>query len=225
VLSSKSKFIASQSLEKFFRTHCVVSWLVFTEPGRAEGESLWSKDEAEKHFKPFRDWMERQGYDFLVVWELQKRGSWHPNVLVDHYIDVNWCRPWMVSRGWGQQMRFTVVMDTRRGNQWKYKPQMDNLVRYLSKYLTKPAPSAVGEPVHKKLFCGRASCRAGTTNFKWVSTEKPGAFLYYWGRQLWVELYGESPSWRDIAAVIRLGVEATGWSNIDFLWEFSVPGG
>lgn len=45
------------------------------------------------------------------------------------------------------------------------------------------------------------------------------------GRSLFIELYGRLPKFRDMRHVMRLGVEDTGWANIDFLWEFSIPDG
>lgn len=220
MLSSKSKFIAAESIAHYFRTHNLVWFLTFSEPGRKQGEALWTKDEAEAKFKPFRDYCSRRKIELLVVWEQQKRGSWHPHCLVDGYVDVNWCRPWMVQRGWGQQMRFELLVGTRSGDPSHTK----KIIYYLTKYLTKHSVEAAAS-TKKKLFCGARRCKIGTTAFKWLPTEKAGAYLYAMGRSLFIELYGRLPKFRDMRHVMRLGVEDTGWANIDFLWEFSIPDG
>src|SRR6187431_2309631 len=142
VASSKAKtlLVAQTSIENFFLTHADVYFLTFTEPGRKEGESCWTKDEAEKHFKPFRDYCSRRGVALLVVWERQKRGSWHPHCLIDKFLDVNWLRAWMVERGWGTQMRVewltrhvrTTYEEGRKSSVNSYTPGAQKVVRYLT---------------------------------------------------------------------------------------------
>jgi hypothetical protein len=229
--SSKSAFISSESIASFFRRHMAVYFLTFSEPGRMPGENLWSKDEAEQHFKPFRDYCARRGIELLVVWERQVRGSWHPHCLVDKYIDVNFMRPWMMARGWGQQMRFEWVGRTKLqwdGRAWS-QPQgssshCSRVANYLIKYLRKSS-AQVESSVKKKCFGGSRRAKAGTTKFSWMPEEKPGAYLYAMGRALFVQLFGHLPTFRDIGTVVRLGVGESDWDKIDFLWEFSVPSG
>lgn len=228
MLSGKSKFIAESSLWAFLdRNPSKTYFITFSEPGRVPGESLWSKDEAEKHFKPFRDYCFRTGVELIVVWQLQKRGSWHPHCLVNRRFDVNWLRPWMRSRGWGPQMRLEFVyngLPGGAGNGLRRTPGVKRLVGYLVRYLMDGA-HAVGDCTKKKLFGGCHRTKVGTTNFKWMPEERPGAFLYASGRELFSQLYGHPPSFRDMGHVVRLGVENTNWAERDFLWEFSVPGG
>lgn len=220
MLSSKSKFIASESLTNFFRTHRSVWFVTFSEPGRHGADPLWTKDEAEVRFKPFRDYCNRNHIDLLVVWQQQKRGSWHPHCLIDRFVDVNWCRPWMVGRGWGPQMYFVLLKRSGVVDGGTVR----RTVRYLTRYLTQWSRVAV-PALKKKLFCGQTRNKVGTTAFKWMPQEKAGAFLYEMGRGLFIEIYGRSPRWRDMSAVIRLGVENSGWADVDFLWMFSVPSG
>jgi hypothetical protein len=214
--------VAEQSICNFIlrnEGHCYF-W-TFSEPGRSAGEVLWTKDEAEAHFKPFRDLCDRQGVELLVVWERQKRGAWHPHCLVNKRFDVNWLRPWMVSRGWGPQMRVELLARHKKFDHGWHDIGGDTqrVFRYLTKYLTKSRTGP--EDVKKKIFsCTGAGVKAGSTSFSWVQTEKPGRWLYWHGRELFRELYGRLPKWRDAMAVIRVGVEATGWADVDFLWEF-----
>jgi hypothetical protein len=228
---TKTKEIALVSMECFFRRNLSKTWFwTFSEPGRAAGEALWSKDEAEKHFKPFKDYCRRQKIELLVIWQLQERGSWHPHCLVNRYIDVNWLRPWMLARGWGQQMKAIQARVARiaaPGGKWvfdasSYRP----LCLYLMRYLTRAMSSDEVEcALKKKCFSGSGSVKAGTTRFKWMPEIKAGSYLYAHGLDLFLALFGRPPTFKDIGAVIRLGVEETGWAEIDFLWEFGFPSG
>jgi len=237
VASSKAKslYVARVSIEQFFARHDYVVFWTFSEPGRKEGEPLWTKDEAEAHFKPFRDLCARRGFDLLVVWERQKRGAWHPHCLVNHWIDVGKLRPWMMARGWGQQMRADIVVG--RG-EWRKQSDargvwrpcgagVGRVIHYLTKYLTKGFGSSSDRAAatKKKMFSGTAATKAGTTNFKWVPEEHPGSYLWAWGRELFSQLNGHPPSFRNVGEVLRLGVEVTGWADIDPWWHFTCPSG
>jgi len=233
VSSSKAKtlLVARTSIEQFFLQHQDVYFLTFTEPGRAEGETLWTKDEAEVHFKPFRDLCSRRGIALLVIWERQKRGSWHPHCLIDRFLDINWVRSWMVSRGWGRQMRVEwLTRHTRTSMSGgvlraeRYHPGMQKVIRYLTKYLSKSVHSTAGCD-KKKVFGGSRDSKAGSTAFKWAPWVKAGAYLYAAGCALFFQLNGHRPSFRDMNYVIRLGVEDTGWADYDPLWEFGFPSG
>lgn len=232
MLSCKSKFIASESILNFFRTHRRVWFLTFTEPGRKVGEAFWSKFEAEERFKPFRDYCARHDLDLLVVWERQQRGSWHPHCLVDGFIDVSWCRPWMVARGWGQQMRFEQIIGLGRdrarwnGRYWESDNGADlkslRVVNYLMKYLTK-SQYGVELSVKKKLFGGRMRNRVGTTNFKWMPEEKAGSYLYAMGLSEFEADMERRARFSDMGRVIATGAYVTGWYDIDPLWRFAIP--
>jgi hypothetical protein len=229
-VDSKTLHILQLSISEFFRRNRAVWFLTFSEPPHdGPGERLWTKDEAEEHFKPFRDRCRRDGIELLVVWELQKRGAWHPHCLVNRRFNVDEMRPWMMERGWGQQMRFEWV-DNRvviigPDGHTMMKEGESKVVSYLTKrlqwYLTKSVASA--ETDKKKVFGGSHVVKAGTTRFKWAPWEKPGAYLWAMGVMLFSQLYGEPPRFRDMGHVMRLGVEESGWAQIDPWWEFSVP--
>jgi hypothetical protein len=224
----KSLFIARSSIEQFFRRHTTVYFWTFSEPGRPD-ENYWSKDEAEAHFKPFRDLCSRRGYEILVVWERQKRGAWHPHCLVSGFFNVLWLRPWMVARGWGQQMRVDRIQqrevhNSARDGRGQWRPTWEgggSIVRYLTKYLSK----GFREPfaLKKKCFSGTSASKCGTTRFAWAPWEKPGAYLWASGLELFSILYGRPPSFKDVGSVIRCGVEATDWASVDPLWAFGFP--
>ena len=211
--------------------HRNVYFWTFTEPGRKQDEAYWTKDEAEKHFKPFKDLVRRRGGEYLVVWQLQKRGSWHPHVLTNQFIDVNWLRAWMVARGWGQQMRVERVVrknmhvpDGHGG--WKAVTfGAEKILHYLTRYLMRGFRSSPVDAVKKKCFGGTHRSKCGTVKFCWDKYQKAGAWLYAMGKPLFIAIHGRLPKFSDMAFVIRLGVEDTGWADVDPLWEFGVPSG
>lgn len=227
VASSKVKtaFIAELSIKQFLgRNFGHVFFWTFSEPGRVAGEPLWTKDEAESHFKAFRDLCSRRGIDLLVVWERQQRGAWHPHCLINRFLDVSFVRPWMVARGWGPQMRVELIKDMPwwQGGRMVYSGEGSRrVVKYLTKYLTK---SICDEgDTKKKIFSASGRVKVGTTKFKWMATERAGAFLFAMGRGLFFQLYGRLPKFDDMMHVIRLGAEETQWVDVDPLWEFAFP--
>jgi hypothetical protein len=232
---SKTRYLAQLAIEQFIERnigHCY--FLTFTEPPISENHpALWTKDEAEKKIKPFRDWCSRKGMGLIIIWQKQKRGSWHPHCLVDHYVDVNWCRPWMVARGWGQQMKFLSVFYKRGvgGGAWTVYEGASKLVPYLTRlvgYVTRD----IGEgDKHKKVFSCQHDAKVGTVthdgkrSWCWDKYEHAGSFLYAMGRPLFYELYERQPEFRDIDHIIRLGVEVASWQDVDPLWEFAFSSG
>ena len=230
---SKSLFIAQRSIEEFFRRHDQVWFWSFTQPGQVDVSPLWTKDQAEEHFKPFRDLCRRKGCALLVVWELQKRGAWHPHCLVSKYFSVVWLRPWMIARGWGPQMRaerasLEQVNVGGRDGRGVWRPSWNGggrIVNYLTKYLVKGFRNRPDEAtVKKKCFSGTNGTKIGTTRFSWTAgSGKPGRYLYAMGRDVFELLWGRLPTFKDVWLVIRCGVEATNFAAYDFLWEFSFP--
>ena len=235
MLSSKTLFAVRSNIQQFFLSNDLVTFITFTQPGvGADGlpHVPWTKDEAESRLKPFRDLCRRRRASLIVVWELQARGCWHPHCLVNKYFHVKDLRAFMVERGWGVQMRAEVLSKKRtivRGDYGyesrDFTPGLNRVVRYLTKYLTKSSRYLDSSPLPsstvKKKLCGSALLSSrSTTMFKWLPSEKAGAYLYSHGRSLFFQLYERSPSFRDIALVIRLGVEDTGWADVDPLWEF-----
>jgi len=214
----KTRYLAEVSIEQFIRQYPKSTYFyTFTEPGRKEGESFRTKTEAEACLKPFLDRVRREGGQFLVFWERQKRGAWHPHILLNRRLNIAWLRPFMVERGWGEQMFLkyvTVGLDSDGRGPRIGAPR---LIRYLVKYLTKAQTDDAVEP-RKKFFGGTHAAKAGNVQFKWASWFEPTAMLFYYGRQLFVELHGEQPGFHAMAYVVRLGVEATDWLSVDPWW-------
>jgi hypothetical protein len=96
------------------------------------------------------------------------------------------------------------------------------LASYLMKYLTKGVVDAW--ETKKKLFGGSRSAKAGNVKFRWMPTVNAAAYLYHYGRELFIELYGKLPTWRQTNAVVRLGIETCDWASVDPWWEFSLGG-
>jgi len=217
------------SVEQFLWRHPSTYWWTFT-----FADCLEEKSVAMKRAKPFFDLVARRtglsrGGDsiektkgeYLSFWELQTRGAWHLHVLVSCFFDVNWLRPWMVKRGWGQQMRveFVRVSHTMSSSEWSggqapgphTSHGASKLGRYLTKYLTKSVDDVKG----KKPFSGSYSAKAGTVKFSWLPEQNPYAYWFYWGRGVFFDLYGRPANFRDFRHVMRLGYEACDWVALD----------
>lgn len=225
---TKTRFLAELSIERFILQNRNVYFWTFTEPGtNADGsprDVLWSKTQAEKAIKPFLDLLRRRRYDHLLVWEQQKRGSWHPHILINGRLEVAEIRPWMMARGWGQQMRVEWVvrggvMHDNFGNKSSAAAVVSYLTKKLRSYLLKARTNDAIEP-RKKFFGGTATAKAGNVRFAWnPATDTAHAMLYYYGRNLFSEIFGTPPSHRDLPVVMRLGVEDRNWLDVDFLYE------
>lgn len=233
--SSKAKtlYLVELTLEKWFREVTNTYFLTFTLPPVPEGGVHLSKDEVEVMFKPFRDYCSRRGVRLLVVWERQKRGAWHPHCLVDKRLDVAVVRPFMVARGWGSIMKFlylrqenSTIWDpsdpTKPIGSERHTPGAAKISRYLTKYLTKSMREVAG-CARKKVFSAPASVKAGTIGFKWVPWVKPGAMLYAAGLAIFLSMEGRMPFFSEMPLVIRLGVENSGWAEVDPWWQFGFP--
>lgn len=221
---TKTRYLAELSIERFVLTHRNVYFWTFTEPGRLAGEAYWSKTEAEESVKPFLDLLRRRGFEFLLVWERQKRGSWHPHILINGRLDVSLVRPWMMKRGWGQQMRVEWVVRGARmfdsfGNVTTQKDLVGYLTKKLRSYLLKARTDDAVEP-RKKFFGGTARSKAGNVRFAWnPATDTAHTFLYYYGRNLFVDMFGTPPTFRDLPVVLKLGFEDRDWASVDFLYS------
>jgi hypothetical protein len=110
-------------------------------------------------------------------------------------------------------------------------------MKSLLRYLTKACTDDRIEP-RKKFFGGSKRAKVGNVLFKWLPEYEPGAYLYHYGLQVWKDLarmesdrmsnarrklLGQKPvrmwpSFYDVSDIIRLGVEATGWLEIDPWW-------
>lgn len=224
---AKTKYVAAKSVEQFLLRHPCSYYWTFT-----VHELLEDKEEALRRAKPLFDligrkegWSRVRGEvvktrgEYLAFWELQKRGCWHLHLLMSVWLDVNWLRDWMVKRGWGQQMRAErvggschVTQGTGQVSAWG----AGRLSRYLTKYLTK----SLDDVPRKKPFSGSAAAKIGTVGFQWSPWEQdPTAYFWYYGRQLFVELYGHQPKVfgfdNQLREVLRLGYEATGYKDFD----------
>lgn len=234
----KTRHLAELSIIAFLRTFPGSTYFVtLTEPGRKDGEAYWTKDEAESRLKPFIDKLRRDGAAYLVFWELQKRGAWHPHLLISKRYEVGvtgggGMRDWLMHRGWGQQMlwRFVAVPRSlfQKQSAFGYGDCVDQtplnqlelpawrLVKYLVKYLTKSRTSETTS--HKKLFGGSSSAKVGNIQFRWVPEVNASSYLYYYGLELFYAIERRPPTFRDTAYIIRLGVENCDWLSVDFLW-------
>ena len=237
----KTKFGAEMDIRSFLeRNRGRTYFWTFTEPGREPGESHWTKSQSEKRFKPFADLCRRRKLEYLFVWELQKRGSWHVHVLVNRWMDVMKIRPWMVKRGWGPIMRVERVTECFTDDKYRgHHIGPGRVVQYLIKYLTKCKTT---EP-RKKFFGGNA--KQSTTRFKWVPEYSPYGYLFAKGRDAWEKAGTSAPSaeriregwWQEGAEeprgklsrvdlfkhmpqIIALGVQVTKWLERD---PFYVP--
>ena len=215
----KTRYLAECSIEQFLRANPRRTYFyTFTEPGRKEGEPYRTKTEAEKCLKPLTDLLRLQGASFLIFWERQKRGAWHPHMLLNRRLDIAWLRPWMMERGWGQQMFLKYVTDGLDSDGRGPRIGSARLIRYLVKYLTKATTDDLIEP-RKKFFGGTHDAKAGTVRFKWVPWVEPTAMLWYFGAQFYREMNeGQQPDFRQMGYVIRLGVEVTDWLSVDPWW-------
>jgi hypothetical protein len=226
----KTRYIAETSIERFLLTHRNVYFWTFTEPGNEAGvlRKCWTKTQAEAHVKPFLDLLRRRGAEYLLVWELQKRVSWHPHILTDVRLDVNFVRPWLVARGWGQQMRVEwVVRGGRAFDKFGNLSTSQDLVGYLTKklrsYLLKARTDDSVEP-RKKFFGGTHRSKVGTVKFSWNPyTDTAHSMLYFYGRALFVEMLGYVPSAvklrNNMPVIMALGCEDRNWLDVDFLYE------
>lgn len=218
----KTRYLAELSIEQFLRDNPRRSYFyTFTEPPRPDG-NFRTKTEAEAALKPFLDVLAKDRrrdptIGWLVFWERQKRGAWHPHILLNRRFDIGWLRPWMMERGWGEQMFLKHVVHGFESDGRGPRIGPARLVKYLVKYLTKAQTDDTVEP-RKKFFGGSHSAKAGTVKFKWAPWFEPTAMLFFYGRQLYVEMHGEQPTFHAMAYVIRLGVEATDWLSVDPWW-------
>jgi hypothetical protein len=234
---TKTKFIAQLSLQQFFLEHhrgCYFWTFTFAaEPSPlflssdSDGYNPTDKTWCEERFKPFKDLMVREDADFLYCWEIQGNGRWHIHCLTDKRFDVCWLRPWMMARGWGQQMRvefFKPELFRNEGYGWApvADGRCERLTRYITKYLTKSIDST--GVMHKKCFGGRARSKRGTTAFKWLPEVKPGSYLWYYGRSLFWDIWGRVPTFQEMSLVMRLGVEDTDWLSVDPWYFETAPG-
>jgi hypothetical protein len=225
----KTREVASISVQQYLWTRPDTYYWTFT-----IHEAVTDKDVALSRAKPLFDLIRRRqelrqyadkptqwyGGSYLAFWELQQRGSWHLHLLTGCRFDVNWLRPWLVERGWGQQMRVEWVHVSHAAPITKYGCPLGvanvgnggaRLARYLTKYLTKSLDEVPG----KKAFNGSREARAGTTGFCWMPGVNPAAYFFYYGRELFVQLYGRQPrlwGWNtELQHVMRLGYEAVEW--------------
>ena len=214
----KTRYLAEVSIAQFLRANPRQTYFyTFTEPGRSDPSQLRTKTQAEAAFKPFIDRMRRDGAQFLIFWERQKRGAWHPHVLLNRRYDIAWLRPWMMARGWGQQMFLKYVTDGLDSDGRGPQIGVKRLTRYLIKYLTKASTDDSVEP-RKKFFGGSHDAKSGNVKFKWAPWYEPTAMLWYYGMLTYSQLHGSVPGVRQMAYVVRLGVEATDWLSVDPWW-------
>lgn len=223
----KTRYIAENSLFAFARRHPLFYFWSFT-----FADNIEDKTEAQRRFKPLADRLNARigprspqgepdlrprAYDWLYVWERQKRGAWHLHMVLDKRLDVTELRQWLVDRGWGTQMKAKIVRSSPArfdGRTWRTdESSVVRVVRYLVKYCTKSLGGEAGS--RKKVFGGSPLAKLGTVAFGWMPEINPITYLHYWGKISWYDIYGETPSFKAFHAVVRLGVEVTNWLAID----------
>lgn len=208
---TKLRFAGEHNFSEYIRIRPRVYFWTLT-----IAENVTSKEEAERRFKPVKDYIRRRGGTMVGVWEKQERGAWHVHFLTEKYIDVNWFRPWLMQRGWGQWCKVKIVEPRARwtGERWEVDLEsVRGIIRYLGKYLLKACTDDYGNKV-RPLICSR-SARKATVGFKWVPWENPYAFLYAVGRSLWMDMYGTAPRWTDSKILIFMGAEDVDWYATD----------
>jgi hypothetical protein len=122
-------------------------------------ENITDKKEAMQRWKPVRDYLVRQGVDFVGVWQRQKRGAWHFHALVNLRLNVVTLRAFCVERGWGSQLNIELI-----GRGSDRFSDAATAVRYLCRYLTRD----YGEVGRSRLTSGLDSNSVGNTRFSWV---------------------------------------------------------
>lgn len=230
----KTRHVAQISVQQFVWAHPNVYYWTFT-----IHENCTDKLQAMRLAKPLFDLIARrtqtrlipstadEGHmqvsrergSYLAFWELQKRGAWHLHLLTGVLLDVNWLRPWMVKRGWGQIMRVERVTVAHAFTQESVNQALgphtsggaNKLARYLTKYLTKSVDDCPG----KKGFTASQAAKVGSIGFQWMPDINPNAYFFYYGRQLFFQLYGRQPKFTEFRHVCRLGYEATEWASRD----------
>lgn len=235
--SSRSVHTEQWKIEAFLRRPDVWFW-TFT-----FAENQQDKAYAERCLGRLEDKLRRMGAEWYHVWELQKRGAWHVHMLVNRYLDVGWLRPWMQARGWGPIMKGVKVHDD--GSRRRVASY---LVKYLRKGVgfqrrmvegrmslqdaelmpqeAPPAPACMAVAVvplaHKKLAGCSLGARVANTLWRWNPwiSGRPAAYLWWVGRSMFVELFGEQPRWKDISTCIRLGYEDSNYGDLD---PFYIP--
>lgn len=211
---AKTRYSATKTIEGLIKNcpegRCVYYWTMTMQ------RNVTEKSEAEAMLRPLKDLIRGEGGHIAGVWERQERGAWHIHFLTDIYLDVNFVRPFMVERGWGQQMvaRRLQAHAHFDGQRWSLDlSNVKRLIRYIAKYVTKSLTDDQGERV-RVFFCS-SSIKASTVRFSWTKEENASTYLYYWGRALFATLYGREPKFHEIDHVMRLGVEDTDWLSVD----------
>lgn len=208
---AKTRYVAEHSLYAFARRNPLFYFWTNT-----FAEDV-TKAEAERRFKPLRDLLDRRGFKGLFFWERTQKGRWHLHWVVDHYIDVNRLRPWLVARGWGQQMvvrRVEASPARFDGNTWRSdESAVRGVVLYLIKYCTKSLVDSEG--TKKRVFTASSGVKLGTVAFSWVPWVNPTSMLYAAGKAMWIVIHGHLPKWGSFREVVRLGVEVSDWLQVD----------
>lgn len=225
---AKTRYLAETSLYAFARRNPVFYFW----SNSFRGDGIHDKTEAERRAKPLKDWLSRQVVggrpaEALFFWEQHPGGhGWHLHWVTNKYIDVNWFRPWMVDRGWGQQMKVKLVTANRarfNGDTWSCdEGHIRAVVLYLVKYVTKDIFDSGG--VRKKVWSCTRACKCGTVRFAWVPWINPLSYLWYYGRQAWSSVSSRSPKLENFNLIYRLGLQVTGWGEIDPWCEVMLPG-
>jgi len=219
---AKTRYLAERSLYRFVKRNP----LFYYWTNSFAGEGVQDKTEAERRLKPLKDMLRRKGADAQFFWEQHPGGhGWHLHWVTSKYLDVKDFRAWMMLRGWGQQMKVRYVRSSPalfNGQTWVTdESAVRGVVNYLIKYVTKDIVGEFGSK--KKVWSCCRACKAGNVRFAWVPWMNPTSYLYFYGRQMFYEIYGRYAGWKDFSAVVRLGVENTNWLETDPWWMPAGP--
>lgn len=145
--------------------------------------------------RPLQDWLRRHGATAAGCWEPQPKRSkvagapiWHLHFMTDFRIDVNWFRPWLAARGWGNpdvvRVTETLRYKMEGGCDPRTIPYDQRAARYLCKYLHKEIE---GVPAHKPLVWYVNGAKCGSVRFNWT-----GGLARAWrvGLPEWLRLMG-----------------------------------
>jgi hypothetical protein len=173
---AKTKFLFEESLRRFLEKYagrCVLLTLTFK-------ENVTDKAEAERRFKPVKDWLVARKFFGLGVWQRQKRGAWHLHLIASDnvfaHVPINLLRDFAVGRGWGSFLNVQFIKRTEHGeNLVSYyhgktrKTCWRNVIFYLSRYLSRDVENVQDGRVRLVCWVGQAVVKIGNVKFSWVN--------------------------------------------------------
>jgi hypothetical protein len=169
---AKTKYLFEESLRAFLKAYAgraVLLTLTFQ-------DNVTDKAEAERRFKPVKDWLVARKFFGLGVWQRQKRGAWHLHlVLSDNmlaYLPVNLLRDFAMRCGWGSFCNIRLIRRTENGEnvvgEYQEGRGVRNVVAYLSRYLVRDLGDGQDKRVRLVCWVGRRRVKKGNVRFAWT---------------------------------------------------------